>query len=281
MSQLVLNKQSMCFRGQVRYYTYESAVCNGPMNFSIFLPEQAFSERCPVLFWLSGITCTEDNFMVKAGVQRLAAKLGLIIVCPDTSPRTAQIPGENASWDLGQGAGFYVDATEAPWAAHYQMYRFVAHELPAVIDTNFSTNPSARGIFGHSMGGHGAIVVGLRNPTSFKSISAFAPICAPSRGPLGKKAFSAYLGTNEKAWRAYDSTAVLARAEVKTPILVYQGDADHLLTSDLMLDQLVVTAQEHNYPLTVQMKSGYDHSYFFVATFIDDHLNYHASILGG
>jgi S-formylglutathione hydrolase len=278
MSRLILNKQSACFLGQVRYYTFLSTTCKGPMNFSIFLPERALKQkRCPVLFWLSGLTCTEDNFMVKAGAQRMADKLGLILVCPDTSPRQANIKGEGDSYDLGLGAGFYVDATEQPWAAHYQMYSFVSEELPLLIDAEFPTIPEAKGIFGHSMGGHGALVVGLRHQDRFKSISAFSPIAAPSTSPLGQKAFLAYLGDNKETWNRYDSSYLCRHIEKKMPILVYQGDKDHLLHSSLHPEKLIEAA--HNFPLTLRMKAGYDHSYFFVATFIDEHLSYHAEIL--
>lgn len=279
MSKLTLNKTHRCFSGHVNYYTFESQVCRGPMNFSIFLPAKAQHERCPVLYWLSGITCTEDNFMVKAGVQRSANEHGMIVVCPDTSPRKAHIPGEQDSWDLGVGASFYVDATCSPWAQHYQMYRFVADELPALVDQEFLTIPQAKGIFGHSMGGHGALVVGLRNPETFLSISAFSPICAPSQGPLGRKAFTAYLGASEQAWQHYDATFVLKAAKRKTPILVYQGDRDHLLATDLLPNALVDAARACDYPLEFHMKEGYDHSYFFVATFMDEHVRYHARAL--
>lgn len=249
------------------------------MNFSIFVPNSAKKKKCPVLFWLSGLTCTEDNFMVKAGVQRFASELDLIIVCPDTSPRQANIKGENESFDLGLGAGFYVNATEQPWASHYQMYSFVAEELPRLIDEEFPTIPEAKGIFGHSMGGHGAIVVGLRNQNVFKSISAFSPISAPSLVPLGKKAFHAYLGDNQEAWNYYDASYLIAHQKKAMPILVYQGDCDHLLHTDLLPQKLIEAAQKNNFPLTLTMKAGYDHSYFFVATFIDDHLKYHAELL--
>lgn len=273
---LTLNKQSACFLGQVRYYTFDSVSCKGPMNFSIFLPHKAQQQKCPVLYWLSGLTCTEDNFMVKAGAQRLADQLGIILVCPDTSPRTAGILGEGDFYDLGLGAGYYVDATEQPWSQHYQMYSFVSKELPELIDAKFPTIPNAKGIFGHSMGGHGAIVVGLNNQSIFKSISAFSPISSPSLS-LSQRAFKAYLGDNKERWNRYDSSYLIAHAE-KMPILVYQGDCDHLLAT-LQPQKLVEAAQNNNFPLTLRMKAGYDHSYYFVATFIDEHLKYHAEIL--
>jgi S-formylglutathione hydrolase len=278
MSKLSITKQHKCFSGEVLYCTVDSTTCCAPMNFSIFVPNVAKHAHCPVLLWLSGITCTEDNFMVKSGVQRTAGELGMIVVCPDTSPRTANIPGESDSWDLGLGAGFYVDATQAPWSPHYQMYRFVSEELPALIDHEFATN-HVRGIAGHSMGGHGALVVGMRNPQTFRSISAFAPICSPPRGPLGAKAFRAYLGENEETWQAYDATYVIKTTAVKTPILVHQGDRDHLLRSDLQPELLVEAARSVDYPLTLEVKEGFDHSYFFVATFMDEHLRYHARAL--
>ncbi|MCA9507812.1 MAG: S-formylglutathione hydrolase [Myxococcales bacterium] len=279
MSDLRLNKKSLCFSGQTAYYTFNSAVCQGPMNFSIFLPKASETQKCPVLFWLSGLTCTEENFMAKAGAQRVANELGLIIVCPDTSPRHANIPGEGDCEHLGLGAGFYVDATQAPWSKNYQMYSFVSKELPKLIDDNFPTVPCAKGIFGHSMGGHGALMVGLKNQDLFKSISAFAPISSPSTSPSGQNAFRVYLGEDQELWKHYDSSFLIAHAQKKMPLLVDQGNSDHLIDTSLRPEKLSDAAQKNDYPLTLRMRPGYDHSYYFVATFIEEHLRYHAEIV--
>ncbi len=272
---------SKCFGGDVEFYQFASATCGTIMRFSIYLPPHAETQSVPAVFFLSGLTCTDENFMVKAGSQRTAANLGLAIVVPDTSPREARVPGDDSSWDLGLGAGFYVDATQHPWAQNYQMASFVGRELPDVIAANFPVNSSRFGIMGHSMGGHGAIVTALRNPTRFKSCSAFAPISAPTQCPWGQKAFGAYLGSDAKAWREWDSCELLqnlapgTEETKKIPILVDQGDMDPWL-DQLRPDLLTKAAEKANWPVTLRMQAGYDHSYYFIASFIEDHLHHHA-----
>jgi S-formylglutathione hydrolase len=274
---------SMCFGGEVAFWQLDSQFCRTPMRFSTFLPGSK-GKKIPAVMFLSGLTCTDENFMVKAGAQRLAADLGLALIVPDTSPREARVPGDDASWDLGLGAGFYVDASNQPWARHYQMASFVSRELPEIACREFNIDPARIGIMGHSMGGHGAIVTALRNPDRFKSCSAFAPICAPSQVPWGQKAFRAYLGENTASWPEWDSCALLESKAMagaaKVPILVDQGTADQWLTQ-LRPDLLAATAEKYNWPVTVRMQEGYDHGYYFVATFIEEHLRHHADTLGG
>jgi S-formylglutathione hydrolase len=251
------------------------------MNFSVFVPPQAKDGPVPVLYYLSGLTCTEENFTVKAGAQRYAAELGLMLVAPDTSPRGPNVPDAPDSWDFGSGAGFYVNATEAPWSSYYHMYSYVVDELPQVIAENFAIDSTRQGIFGHSMGGHGALVIGLRNPDKFKSISAFAPIAAPSQSPWGHKAFSGYLGINTKTWGQYDaSQVVLTQTQPERPILIDQGTADPFLAQKQLLPEVFETAcQQAGQPLTLRFQEGYDHSYFFIASFMADHVAHHASLL--
>lgn len=272
---------SKCFGGEVTVHQFASATCGTNMRFSIYLPPQSETKNVPAIFFLSGLTCTEENFMVKAGAQRTAANLGLAIVVPDTSPREARVPGDDSNWDLGLGAGFYVDATEDPWAPNYRMASFVGRELPNVIAANFPVDSSRFGIMGHSMGGHGAIVTALRNQTKFKSCSAFAPISAPTQCPWGQKAFGAYLGSDTKSWREWDSCELLqdqgpaTEESKKIPILVDQGDLDPWL-DQLRPDLLAKAAEKANWPVTLRMQAGYDHSYYFIASFIEDHLHHHA-----
>lgn len=252
------------------------------MRFAVYRPPQAKTQSVPVLYFLSGLTCTEENFMTKAGAQRLAAELGLMLVAPDTSPRGASIPDEDGSWDLGLGAGFYVDATESPWQKNYHMYSYVVEELPALINQNFSVRSDRMGIFGHSMGGHGALVCGLRNPQQYRSISAFAPIAAPMQSAWGQKAFSHYLGVDQATWKAYDaSELVLTHADPNRPILIDQGTADSFLQSQLLPEVFAIACQQAGQPLTLRMQEGYDHGYYFIATFVGDHLQYHAAALLG
>lgn len=274
MTSLNIVKESVCFDGRVLFCSYESACIQGPFNFSIFLPKTK-KTAYPVLFWLSGLTCTDENFMAKAGAQRLASALGMIIVAPDTSPRHAQIAGERESYDLGIGASFYVDATQSPWSKNYRMYSLITEELVPLIDDHFPTQKGARGISGHSMGGHGALVLGLKNPQIFQSISAFAPICHPSVSPWGQKAFLAYLGEDVAAWHSYDACELLKVVTEKRPTLVYQGDQDEYLSRELMTEDLVYAAKCADYPLELRMSFGYDHSYYFIQSFIDDHLRFH------
>jgi S-formylglutathione hydrolase len=247
------------------------------MRFGLFLPPQAERGRVPVLYWLSGLTCTEENFIVKAGAQRLAAELGLAIVAPDTSPRGEGIPDEPESYDFGVGAGFYVDATCEPWRRNYRMYSYVAEELPALVASSFPVDASRAGIFGHSMGGHGALVLALRNPQRFASVSALAPISSPLRCPWGEKALAGYLGPDRVAWRAYDATALIEeQGWTGPPLLVDQGTQDQFLDTQLKLHLLREACERAGVALDLRMREGYDHSYYFVATFIDDHLRYHA-----
>jgi len=268
------------FGGWHKRYRHRSATLDCDMVFAIYLPPQAeLDTRLPVLYWLSGLTCTDENFMQKAGAQRMAAELGMIIVAPDTSPRGADVPGDpDGAWDFGQGAGFYLNATEAPWATHYRMHDYVVHELPALIEANFPAS-DARGISGHSMGGHGALVCALRNPGRYRSISAFAPICQPSTCPWGEKAFSRYLGEDRTKWAEWDASRLIVQAREKLPLLIDQGDRDSFLAEQLRPETLQAAAASAGYPLTLRMQSGYDHSYYFIASFVEEHLRFHALAL--
>lgn len=280
MTSLTLLKQSACFGGQVAYYQHLSTACRCLMQFAVFVPPQAIAAPVPVLYYLSGLTCTEDNFTAKAGAQRYAAEHGLMLVAPDTSPRSLGIAGEDDDWDFGTGAGFYVDATEAPWQPHYQMHTYVVQELPALIAEHFAVRRNRQGIFGHSMGGHGALVCGLRYPDLFQTISAFAPICAPMQCPWGTKAFGGYLGADSSRWRAYDASELVRQyADPNRPILIDQGSADTFLTTQLMPQVFEQACQEAGQPLTLRLQPGYDHSYFFIASFMADHIRHHALVL--
>ncbi|MGG6239729.1 S-formylglutathione hydrolase [Nodosilinea sp. AN01ver1] len=278
---LTLHNQHACFGGTVGYYSHPSIACNCEMRFAVFVPPQAEAGPVPVLFYLSGLTCTEDNFTSKAGAQRYAAEHGLMLVAPDTSPRGEGVPDEADAWDFGTGAGFYVDATEAPWSTHYNMYSYVVEELPALIVDNFAIRADRMGIFGHSMGGHGALVCGLRNPERFKSISAFAPIAAPSQCPWGQKAFSGYLGSDSDSWKAYDATELVKTcAQPERTILIDQGTADPFLAQNQLLPEVFEAAcKEAGQPLILRMQPGYDHGYFFIASCMADHLRHHADVL--
>lgn len=276
-----LISESQCFGGTVEFYSHHSATCNGEMRFAVYQPPQAKSQPVPVLYFLSGLTCTEENFMAKAGAQRFAAEYGLMLVAPDTSPRNTGIEGEDKDWDLGTGAGFYVNATEEPWRSRYQMYSYVVDELPALIAKHFPIRSERQGIFGHSMGGHGALVCALRNPSRYRSVSAFAPIAAPMRCPWGQKAFSNYLGNDKESWRAYDATELVLKAGYNRPILIDQGTADSFLEEQLLpkvFEQACATAGQ---PLALRFQEGYNHSYYFIATFIEDHIRHHAKALCG
>jgi S-formylglutathione hydrolase len=248
------------------------------MRFAIFLPPQASTgAKVPVLYWLSGLTCSDENFMQKAGAQRLAAELGIAIVAPDTSPRGEGV-ADYEGYDLGQGAGFYVNATEAPWNRHFQMYDYVVKELPDLIESLFPVSDK-RAISGHSMGGHGALTIALRNTERYQSVSAFSPINNPVNCPWGQKAFAAYLGKDTSTWREYDASLLMREAKQKVPALVDQGEADNFLAEQLKPEVLAAAAGENNYPLELRSHKGYDHSYYFIATFIEDHLRFHASYL--
>lgn len=249
------------------------------MRFSVYQPPQASAGSVPVLYFLSGLTCTEENFMTKAGAQQFAAQYGLMLVVPDTSPRGADIPGEDETWDFGTGAGFYVDAIADPWRSHYQMYSYVTQELPQLIAEQFPADLSRQGISGHSMGGHGALVCALRNPAQYRSVSAFAPIAAPMQCPWGQKAFSHYLGGEQALWRTYDATELVQTTQLNFPILIDQGMADSFLTSQLMPDLFEAACARVGQPLTLRRQADYDHSYYFISTFIEDHLRHHAEAL--
>jgi S-formylglutathione hydrolase len=251
------------------------------MRFSIYLPPGAEASKLPVLFYLAGLTCTEETFAAKAGAQRIAAREGMILVSPDTSPRGANVPGESDNWDLGAGAGFYVDATREPWAPHYRMYSYIL-ELRELVMANFPADPTRTGIFGHSMGGHGALVMALRNPALFRSVSAFAPICAPIHSPWGEKAFGAYLGTDEAAWRSYDAAELMSGMQAPFPqgILIDQGLADKFLAEQLHPDAFEQACRKAGQPLELRRHPGYDHGYYFISTFVEDHLRFHRERLG-
>jgi S-formylglutathione hydrolase len=279
MSALTEISANKCWDGAQYTYSHASAVTNCTMRFSVFIPPQAAQHKVPVLYWLSGLTCTEENFTVKAGAQRMAAKLGMAIVAADTSPRGLEIPGEGDRYDFGLGAGFYVDATEAPWSRGYRMYSYVTEELPALVNAHFPVDADKVAISGHSMGGHGALVCALRNPGQYRSVSAFAPITSPTRCDWGRAAFKGYLGDNETTWDAYDSTLLLMDRGWKGPsILVDQGDKDNFLPM-LQPQLLVDAAAQANVPINLRMQPGYDHSYFFVQSFLPEHLRFHAGNL--
>ncbi len=271
--------ENRCFGGMQGVYRHRSVCTKTPMQFAVFVPPAANSRRFPVLWYLSGLTCTEENFTVKAGAQRFAAQHGLIIVAPDTSPRGAQVPGEDDSYDFGTGAGFYVDATQHPWSQNYHMYSYITRELQELVIENFAADPDRQGITGHSMGGHGALTIGLKNPQLFRSVSAFSPICAPMQCPWGQKALDGYLGEDRSAWLEYDAVELIRQGHRSDEILVDQGDADGFLHEQLKPELLAEVCHELNQPLNLRMQPGYDHSYFFIASFIGDHIDFHASRL--
>ena len=264
-----------CYDGVQGYYRHDSEACGGPMKFSVYRPPHAERGKVPVLFYLAGLTCTEETFPIKAGAQRVASELGLMLIAPDTSPRAARYPGDAESWDFGQGAGFYVDATEAPWSETYRMYSYVARELPAVVATAFPADTAKQGIFGHSMGGHGALTIALKNPLTFRSVSAFAPIAAPMRCPWGEKAFNRYLGTDRSTWRSYDASELITQRRYAGPILIDQGLADQFLAQQLNPDLFEAACAKHGQALTLRRHAGYDHGYYFIQTFVKDHLRHH------
>lgn len=266
------------FGGWTKHYSHHSQTLNCDMRFAIFLPPQtANGQSVPVLYWLSGLTCTDENFIQKAAAQRVAAELGIAIVAPDTSPRGADVANDDG-YDLGQGAGFYVNATVAPWNRHYHMYDYVLNELPQLVETTFPVSDK-RSISGHSMGGHGALVMALRNAQRFESVSAFSPISNPVNSPWGKKAFGAYLGEDASSWAKYDASMLMRDATQFVPALVDQGDADEFLQTQLKPQALEAAAKVSAYPLELNRREGYDHSYYFIASFIEDHLRFHAKHL--
>ena len=263
-----------CFGGWQDVYRHRSNVLGCDMNVAVYLPPQAEATTLPVLYWLSGLTCTEQNFITKAGAQRYAAEHGVILVAPDTSPRGEYVANDPA-YDLGQGAGFYLNATQPPWATHYRMHDYIVEELPNLIEAHFPAS-AARAISGHSMGGHGALTIALRNPGRYCSVSAFSPIVAPSELPWGQKAFAHYLGEDREAWRAYDTCELIAQASERLPLLIDQGDADEFLASQLQPQRLQAACDAVGHPLQLRLQPGYDHSYYFIASFIGEHLAWHA-----
>ena len=276
-STLELIEEHRLFGGQQQRYRHYSNVLNCSMTFSIFIPTPQNDVPPPVVWCLAGLTCTDENFSVKSGAQRVAAELGLVLVMPDTSPRGDDVAND-AAYDLGQGAGFYLNATQAPWAAHYRMYDYINDELPALINAHFTVS-DRQAIMGHSMGGHGALTLALRNPGKFSSASAFAPIVNPLNVPWGQKAFTAYLGEDQQSWQEYDSCWLLQNTADQLPILIDQGEDDQFLAEQLQPQNLQAIANDTHYPLTVRMQAGYDHSYFFISSFVEDHLRFHAKYL--
>ena len=275
-----------CFEGEQRFYRHDSTTIGLPMRFGAYLPPQALDgksgKRCPTLFYLAGHTCTEETFVIKAGAQRLAAELGLIIITPDTSPRGANLPGEADSWDFGLAAGFYLDATQAPWNRHYRMYSYIVEELRALVGAEFPVDVERLGIFGHSMGGHGALTIALKSPDIFKSVSAFAPIASPMRCPWGEKALTGYLGADSTTWREYDATALIEdRGWAGPTIRVDQGTADKYLEEQLKPELLQEACAKAGVPLQLRLHESYDHSYYFISTFMEEHLRFHSDNLYG
>ncbi len=287
MSELQLLSSHRCFQGWQKRYRHRSQSLGCEMNFSIYLPPHVHASpegaiRVPVVYWLSGLTCTDENFTIKAGAQRIAAELGIVLVVPDTSPRGEEVADAQDAYDLGWGAGFYVNATQEPWRRHYCMYDYIVDELPALVEQHFPVD-ERRSISGHSMGGHGALMIALRNPRRYRSVSAFSPIVNPTTAPWGQKAFSHYLGEDRKTWWNYDSTLLVeaARPADHLPMLIDQGDADEFLSEQLKLEIFIAACRSADYPAEINMREGYDHSYFFISTFIEDHLRFHAKALFG
>ena len=265
-----------CFGGTQSFHRHESSACAGPMRFGVYMPPHASGARLPAVLVLAGLTCTEETFAIKAGAQQAAARAGLVLVMPDTSPRGPDLPGDSEMWDFGRGAGFYVDATAAPWRDHYRMFSYVTDELPALIEAHFPVDPARWGTMGHSMGGHGAMVAALRRPDRFKSCSAFAPISAPMDCPWGRKAFSGYLGADRGAWAQYDASALMRAKPFAGEILVDQGLADKFLAEQLMPERLEEAAAASGQRLRLRRHAGYDHGYFFIQSFVAEHLDHHA-----
>ena len=279
MTNLERVSRNKSFGGWQEVWKHDASATHTPMQFGVYLPPQAAEGPCPVVYWLSGLTCTEQNFITKAGAQQAAAELGLIVIAPDTSPRGTDLPGEHEHWDFGSGAGFYVDATEAPWSAHYAMDTYITQEFPGLIQTHFPVQGKPA-IMGHSMGGHGALVLGLRNREQYTSISAFAPISAPTECPWGQKAFGHYLGEDKSTWAAYDAHLLIQQKGKHLPVLIDQGSEDNFLKDGQLLpEKLQAAAEKADYALTLRYQDGYDHSFYFISSFIAEHLRFHAEYL--
>lgn len=277
---LNLKSESRCFDGTVAYYAHHSSSCDCEMKFAVYLPPQAQEQSVPILYYLSGLTCTEENFITKAGAQRYAAESGIMLVAPDTSPRNTAIPGEDDTWDLGSGASFYVDATVEPWQKHYQMYSYITQELPQLIAANFPVKPDKQSIFGHSMGGHGALICALKNPQKYLSVSAFAPITSPMNCPWGDKLFTAYLGSDKHQWAKYDATELVKKTQLDSSILIDQGTTDEFYQQKQLLpENFQAACQQVGQQLNLRWQTGYDHSYFMINSFIKDHIQHHAYYL--
>lgn len=267
------------FDGEQGFYAHASAACASTMRFGVYVPASAQKKPAPVVFYLAGLTCNEETYAHKAGGQRLACELGLIVVTPDTSPRQTRYPGDDASWDFGVGAGFYIDATEAPWAGSYRMFSYVTEELPRLIGEAFPADLSRVGIMGHSMGGHGALVCALKSPGRYKSVSAFAPICAPTQCPWGEKAFTNYLGSDRETWKAWDAAELVRARRFDGELLVDQGTDDKFLTRELKPELLETACKSAGQPLSLSRREGFDHSYYFISTYLETHLRHHARAL--
>lgn len=280
MSSFETLSEQACFGGVQGFYRHESTACGGPMRFAIYQPPQVVQGRRPVLYYLAGLTCTEETATIKAGAQRLAAQYGMVLVMPDTSPRDTGIESATGDWEFGEGAGFYVDATQAPYAGRFRMYSYVVEELPALVARHFPVDPSRSSIFGHSMGGHGALTIALRHPDRYRSVSAFAPIVAPSQVPWGRKALPRYLGEDRAAWADYDACELVARQTFPGTILIDQGEADKFLEGQLRPELFDQACAEAGQALLLRRHPGYDHSYWFISTFVEDHLRHHAQALG-
>jgi S-formylglutathione hydrolase len=278
MATLNLLSEHACCGGRQLFFQHDSRETRGPMKFAAYLPPQAESSKVPVLYFLSGLTCTEETFPIKGHAQQVAAELGLMLIAPDTSPREPRLSGDAENWDFGYSAGFYVDATQTPWSAHYRMYSYVTRELPALVDDSLPALRAASGIFGHSMGGHGALIAALRNPDRFKSVSAFAPIAAPMQCPWGRNAFTRYLGADADAWRQYDATELVRQKPYPGPILIDQGTADRFIADQLLPEKFAAAAGSAQ-ELTLRVQPGYDHGYYFIQSFMADHLRHHAQQL--
>ena len=274
-----LVSEHACFGGVQGFYRLASPACGGPMRFAVFQPPQARQGRVPVLTYLAGLTCSEETATIKAGAQRVAAELGLMLVMPDTSPRDTGIEGATGDWEFGEAAGFYLDATQAPWSSRFRMETHVVHELAAAVAEHFPADPGRAGIFGHSMGGHGALVLALRHPDLYRSVSAFAPIVAPSQVPWGHKAFGRYLGENHRAWAEHDACELVKRRPFGGTILVDQGLDDKFLATQLQPERFEAACAEAGQALVLRRHAGYDHGYYFIASFIEDHLRHHAAAL--